>query len=132
MRGDLSPSELRTAPRIECHWDQLCSGSGLRCIMTSWRGSGGSYDSWQLKHYNINTPPRAQHTGTPHSHWEEPQSPHGTKRCDRDLPNTFQPDSQHFDTKQQFGLIFPRHITATAWSQKYQFAGRSIEFDFKN
>jgi len=67
------------------------------------------------------------YTHTTSTPWEEPPSPQGTKRYDRELPSTFQPDSQHFDATQQFGLMFPCHITATAWSQKYQLAGRSIE-----
>ena len=45
----------------------------LSCIMTSWRGGSGPYDSYWLlacetAHYNINTPPPAQHTRTPHQH----------------------------------------------------------------
>ena len=123
------------AKRFQCSLEVPIDSQGqisvstvaLSCIMTSWRGGSGPYDSWHARHYNINTPPQAQHTRTPHQHGEEPPSPQGTKRYDRDLPSTFQPDSQHFDTKQQFGLMFPRHITATAWSQKYQLAGRSIE-----
>ena len=96
--------------------------------MSSWRGKGsGNYDSWAYKHYNVNTPPRAQHTATHTQNWEEPPSPHGTKHYDRDLPNTFKPDNNHLDTKQQFGLLFPRQITATAWSQKYHLAGRPVE-----
>ena len=31
----------------------------LSCIMTSWRGSSGPYDSWHVRQYQINTPPRA-------------------------------------------------------------------------
>ena len=123
------------AKRFQCSLEVPIDSQGqisvstvaLSCIMMSWRGGSGPYDSWHARHYNINTPPQAQHTRTPHQHGEEPPSPQGTKRYDRDLPSTFQPDSQHFDTKQQFGLMFPRHITATAWSQKYQLAGRSIE-----
>ena len=95
--------------------------------MTYWRGSSGSFDSWSHKHYNINTLPRAQHKTTHYQGWDEPPSPQGTKHYDRNLPSTFQPDSQHFDTKQQFGTMFSRQITATAWSQKYQLAGRTID-----
>ena len=64
---------------------------------------------------------------TQHQHWNEPPSPQGTKRYDRNLPSSFQPDNEHFDTKHQYGLTFPRQITSTAWSQRYQLAGRPIE-----
>jgi len=55
--------------------------------MTSWRGGGG-FDSWSYKNYDINTPPRAQHTSTYRQHWDESPSPQGTKHHDHDLPST--------------------------------------------
>ena len=66
--------------------------------MTAWRGSMGPYDSWHSKQYQVNTPPRAYqaHTHTQHQHWNEPPSPQGTKRYDRNLPSSFQPDNEHF------------------------------------
>ena len=87
----------------------------------------GPYDSWHSKQYQVNTPPRAYQAHTQHQQWNEPPSPQGTKRYDRNLPSSFQPDNEHFDTKHQYGLTFPRQVTATAWSQRYQLAGRPIE-----
>ena len=95
--------------------------------MTSWRGSMRPYDSWHSKQYQVNTPPRTFQAHTQHQHWNEPPSPQGTKRYDRNLPSSFQPDNEDFDTKHQYGSTFPRQITSTAWSQRYQLAGRPIE-----
>ena len=107
------------------HQDTFTFFRCLSATMTSWRGSMRPYDSWHSKQYQVNTPPRAFQAHTQHQHWNEPPSPQGTKRYDRNLPSSFQPDNEHFDTKHQYGLTFPRQITSTAWSQRYQLAGRT-------
>ena len=49
----------------------------LRClsgIMTSWRGSSGPYDSWHVRRYHINTPPRAYQARSRTKHFRRQSS----------------------------------------------------------
>lgn len=93
----------------------------------SWRSTSRPWNWHQHQHSAPHTPPRAtyQHPDSQYRH--EPPSPQETKQFNRDIPANFQPDANHFDTKQQYGLSFPRQVTSTAWSQKYHLAGRPID-----
>ena len=49
----------------------------LRClsgIMTPWRGSSGPYDSWHVRQYQINTPPRAYQARSRTKHFRRQSS----------------------------------------------------------
>ena len=49
----------------------------LRClsgIMTPWRGSSGPYDSWHVRQYHINTPPRAYQARSRTKHFRRQSS----------------------------------------------------------
>ena len=101
--------------------------SFFHCTVMSWRSTSRPWNWHQHQHSAPHTPPRAtyQHPDSQYRH--EPPSPQGTKQFNRDIPANFQPDANHFDTKQQYGLSFPRQVTSTAWSQKYHLAGRPID-----
>ena len=126
---------FRTVVVIGMRWEcfqtepiraQALHRSFLHCTVMSWRSNSRPWNWHQHQHSAPRTPPQApyQHQDSQYRH--EPPSAQGNKQFTRDIPANFQPDTNHFDTKQQYGLSFPRQITSTAWSQKYHLAGRSL------